>query len=76
MPLGYDLVTVGGHPDKVDEGLVQNACFDCTIVSKPHAMTDKRPAPKATVTTADQYLLGMVNHLLATGGCLTIPVTT
>jgi hypothetical protein len=49
----------------MNEGLVQNACFDCTIVSKPHAMTDKSPVPKATVTAADQYLLGMVNHLLA-----------
>jgi hypothetical protein len=57
-------VTAGGHAGKVIEALLQKASLDRVMDNKPHAMTDKRAAPKATVMAADQYLLGMVNDLL------------
>jgi hypothetical protein len=63
-------VTAGGHAGKVIEALLQKASLDRVMDSKPHAMTDKRAAPKATVMAADQYLLGMVKRLVPEGRVL------
>jgi hypothetical protein len=72
---GYDLLAAGGHAGTADEALRQKAWLDWVMDSKPHAMTDKRAAPKATVMAADQYLLGIVSALFREGGLLPTQVT-